>query len=135
MKKINILLLIITILLTAFYACKKEIIEPTLDAYIPAKTDANGGIWKTYILTNPTDVTIAEPKAITSPEYQLELGVLKGIWTTNLSAEKKAAVTYWGAGSVYRWNEIARELCAKYNIIIQNSLLRIRLMQRVLWHI
>ncbi len=115
MKKINIFLIIITISFTAFYACKKEIIEPTLDAYVPSIIETNAGIWKTYILTNPTDISVAEAKDVASAEYKAEVVKLKAI-VAAITAEQKMAIAYWGAGSVYRWNEIARELCAKYNV-------------------
>jgi hypothetical protein len=115
MKKINILLLILTISLSTFYACQKEIVEPTKAAYTPADLDVKGGTWKTYILAAPTDITLAAPKDISSPEYTAELTKLKAMVGT-LTTEQKTAVTYWGAGAVYRWNEIARELCARYNL-------------------
>ncbi len=115
MKKINILLAIIIVSITAFFACNKEIVEPTLDAYVPSKIETNAGTWKTYTLTATTDVSIADAKEITSVEYKAEVEKLKTTIAA-ITAAQKAAVTYWGAGSVYRWNEIARELCAKYNI-------------------
>jgi hypothetical protein len=102
-------------LLFLVFACQKEIIAPTLDAYVPVKTDANAGTWKTYILTTPSDVSIADAKDISSAEYKAEVALLKST-IANITTEQKTAVTYWGAGTVYRWNEIARELCAKYNI-------------------
>jgi hypothetical protein len=117
MKKINIfsIITILSISTVTFFACNKTIEEPTKDAYIAADLDTKAGTWKTMILTAPTDIAIADPKDITSAEYKAEVDKLKTTIAAVSSAEK-IAVTYWGAGSVYRWNEIARELCAKYNI-------------------
>ena len=103
------------VFVSVFYACNKTIEEPIKDAYIVADLDVKSGTWKTFVLATPTDVTIVDAKDITSAEYKAEVDKLKttiGAVTT----EQQTAVAYWGAGSVYRWNEIARELCAKYNI-------------------
>ncbi|WP_461103425.1 vanadium-dependent haloperoxidase [Spirosoma koreense] len=96
-------------------SCSKTIDEPQKAAYAPTNVDEKAGTWKTYILTAPTDVTVAAPAAINSATYQAELTSLKQK-ATGLTSEQQDAVTYWGAGAAYRWNEIGRELCARYNI-------------------
>lgn len=96
------------------YSCDKSIVEPTLEAYIPTNLDVNAGTWKPYLLTSASEIAIAEPKATNSPEYTAELNTLKTA-VANITPEQKKAVEYWGAGAVYRWNEIARELAARYN--------------------
>lgn len=96
-------------------SCTTGIDEPQKAAYAPANVDEKAGTWKTYILASPTEVAVAEPKAINSPEYLAELASLKQK-TTNLTGDQQDAVTFWGAGAAYRWNEIGRELCARYNI-------------------
>ncbi|GAA4458032.1 hypothetical protein GCM10023189_29680 [Nibrella saemangeumensis] len=98
----------------ALTACDKSIEEPLRVGYTPASVDDRAGTWKTYVLTSPTDVTLTAPKAVNSPEYQAELVSLKQL-SASLSREQQEAVAYWGAGAVYRWNEIARELAARYN--------------------
>ncbi len=115
MKKINILLSILIISLATFYACQKEIVEPNKAAYTPIDLDVKAGTWKTYVLATPNDITLADPKAVTSLEYQAEIAKLRTV-RSSLTTEQKSAVEYWGTGAVYRWNEIARELCAKYNL-------------------
>lgn len=111
MKKFIYTILILTI---SIFACKKEVIEPILNPYLPTKSDDNAGKWKTYILTSPDEVSVLAPSDVNSAEYKAELTALK----SNLASTdaQKDAVAYWGAGVVFRWNEIARELCAKYNI-------------------
>ncbi|MFD2570944.1 phosphatase PAP2 family protein [Spirosoma soli] len=96
-------------------SCDKSITEPQRVGYTPASVDEKAGTWKTYVLTSPTDVTLATPSATSSAEYQAELADLKSK-SASLSQEQQEAVVYWGAGAVYRWNEIARELAARYNV-------------------
>lgn len=103
------------VLCLAFSSCDKSITEPIIDAYIPVKLDENAGTWKTYILPSSNDVVVAEPKSVNSTEYQAELAALKTT-ISSITPENKTAIAYWGAGAVYRWNEIARELAARYNV-------------------
>ncbi len=95
-------------------ACDKTIEEPQRVGYSPVSVDDKAGTWKTYILASSSEITVPTPTAVTSTEYVAELATLKGL-STNLSQEQKEAVVYWGAGAAYRWNEIARELSARYN--------------------
>ncbi|GAB3950734.1 hypothetical protein GCM10028805_29370 [Spirosoma harenae] len=99
----------------AFISCDKSISEPQRVGYTPASVDEKAGTWKTYVLTAPTDVTVATPTTTASSQYVAELADLKAK-SASLTQEQQEAVVYWGAGAVYRWNEIARELCARYNI-------------------
>ncbi len=100
---------------TVLVSCDKTVTELVRPAYAPADIDAGAGTWKTYVLASPTAVTIAAPTAVTSAAYLTELTNLKNA-SSNLSDKQRAAVEYWGAGAAFRWNEIARELCAKYNL-------------------
>lgn len=96
-------------------SCDKSITEPLRTGYTPANVDATAGTWKTYVLTAPTDVTVAVPTATSSAAYQAELADLK-TKSASLTTDQQEAVVYWGTGAVYRWNEIARELAARYNV-------------------
>ncbi|WP_080238615.1 phosphatase PAP2 family protein [Spirosoma rigui] len=96
-------------------SCDKSIEEPQRVGYSPADVDAKAGSWKTYIITSPAAVTVATPSLTTSAEYQAELTDLKSK-SASLTPAQQEAVVYWGAGAVYRWNEIARELAARYNV-------------------
>lgn len=96
-------------------SCDKSIEEPQRVGYVPVSIDEKAGTWKTYVLTAPTDITLATPTTTSSTEYQAELTELKSKSTT-LSQQQQEAVAYWGAGAVYRWNEIAREMSARYNV-------------------
>jgi len=96
-------------------SCDKTINELQRVGYSPTSVDDKAGAWKTYILTAPTDVTLISPASTTSADYLAEVADLKSK-STSLTPEQQAAVVYWGAGAVYRWNEIAREMAARYNV-------------------
>ena len=115
MKKIHLSLILLLAFSLVISSCNKELEEPLREAYIPTKLDEKGGTWKTYMLTSAEEFPVAEPKAASSAEYQAEIAKLKTTVST-ITPENKKAVAYWGAGAVYRWNEIARELAARYNL-------------------
>ncbi len=100
-----------------FYSCSKDVDGRTDDiaALDPIKTDSNGGTWKTILLKRPDTFAVAAPAAITTPGYIGELNEIKGL-QRNMTGDQREMVKYWGAGSVLRWNEIMRELVAKYNL-------------------
>lgn len=102
-------------LVAVLISCDKTIDEPQRSAYAPASVDEKAGTWKTYMLTSSSEIPVADPKAVSSPEYIAELASLKQK-SASLTKDQQEAVSYWGAGAVYRWNEIARELSARYNI-------------------
>ena len=52
---------------------------------------------------------------VTNVNYVAELNEIKGL-QKNLSKEQDENIKYWAAGGVLRWNEIMRELVAKYNL-------------------
>jgi hypothetical protein len=114
MKKTLLKISILTLGLVGLIGCDKSIVEPTLEAYTPTKLDEKAGTWKPYILTSANQVVVAEPKAANSTEYAAELATLKTAVSV-ITPENKTAVAYWGAGAAFRWNEIARELAARYN--------------------
>ena len=113
--KIKTLLLIalVTVLGTS---CDKTLDLEVAEAYIPADLDINASNWKTYVLTSNSEVVVSAPKATSDPAYLKELDSLKNKIYPALTPANKDAIAYWGAGAVYRWNEIARELAAKYNV-------------------
>lgn len=118
MKKYSYFLLasaLIAALSATLVSCDKRIDELQPVAYTPASLDDKAGTWKPYVLTAPADVTIASPATASSAAYMDELASLK-VKSANLTQKQQQAVTYWGAGAVYRWNEIARELSARYNV-------------------
>ncbi len=97
-------------------SCSKEVEDAMFEAYAPSKIDVNGGSWKTFILTSPTEVSVAVPYLTSDAKYIREIDSLKSIVIPKLTTAQKEAVKFWGAGSVLRWNEIGRELAARYNL-------------------
>jgi PAP2 superfamily len=110
MKKI----LLISLLIGAT-SCDKTILEPTFTAYTPQSLDEKAGNWTQYILKKPEDPGLNLPTLITSKEYKEESQALLKTMDTVSQADKDN-IAYWSAGSMVRWNEIARELIAKYNV-------------------
>jgi membrane-associated phospholipid phosphatase len=100
-----------------FNFCSKDITGRTdnAPALTPSKTDINAGTWKTVLLTTPDEFAVAAPGAINTPDYIAQINEIKS-WQADLTDNEKQIVKYWSAGAVLRWNEILRELVAKYNL-------------------
>jgi PAP2 superfamily len=116
MKISKYIFLVLSISVFTLISCEKTITDPVITAQLPTNADLTAGSWKTYVLTNSSEVIVAAPKAATDAAYLKELDSLKSKILPVITPENKKAVAYWGAGSVYRWNEIARELAARYNV-------------------
>lgn len=99
-------------------ACSKQDINdrslnfPTLN---PSRTDANAGTWKLLLLSAPDEIAVPAPAAPSGPDYTAQLNEIRGL-QANLSGSGRSALRYWSAGAVLRWNEITRQLVAKYNL-------------------
>lgn len=115
MKSIQKLTVVAT-LLTALAACK----EPTIDeGILPftqiTETDPTGGSWRTVVLKSASEIVVPQPADVNSAAYQAELSAVKN-GLLSATPEQNEAVNRWTAGSVLRWNQIARQLVAKYNV-------------------
>ena len=100
-----------------FAGCSKSVLEtnkqfPLLQA---SNKDLQGGNWKTVLTFNKTDFQPAAPILATDPAYQKQLDEVASL-QQSMTAEDKENLNYWGAGAVLRWNEIIRQLVAKYNL-------------------
>lgn len=119
MKKTTLLYITIMIAaaITGQLSCNKTSSGRTDETapLTPAQTDIDAGLWKPVLLTGPTEFTVATPAAVTTPGYVAELNEIKAL-QKNISKEQEAKIAYWGAGGVLRWNELMRELVAKYNL-------------------
>ena len=107
--------LLLTIM-TIETSCKKSVTGRTdnAPALNPLTEDANAGTWKTILIKRPDTFAVAVPVATNTTLYIAELNEIKG-YQKNLSAEDQQAIKYWSAGGVFRWNEVMRDLVAKYN--------------------
>ena len=114
MKTYGLTILFLTCLF-GINACKEPTIdEGILPVIIPTSVDADGGTWQTIILSSAAAIPVPPPTAPTSDAYQQELTAIKnGILAS--TPEQNTAVNYWAVGGVVRWNQIARQLVAKYN--------------------
>lgn len=97
--------------------CSKEVLENNLQYKMltPINEDLNAGDWKPILISSPKDFACPTPISTSSPDYILQINEIKSI-QKEISAEEMSNLKYWGAGSVLRWNEIMRELVAKYNL-------------------
>lgn len=114
MKKINLFIALSGLLLW-LVACKEPVIDegiPPITA--PATVDADGGNWRTAVLRSAADISVPQPEAVTSAAYQGELATAKN-GVGGVTPEQNVAISYWAIGGVLRWNQIARQLMAKYN--------------------
>ncbi len=118
MKNITNLLLIFTLLAVGvFTSCEKDLpTQADYSGYTFASLDENGGTWTPVLLSSADQISIPAPDDVTSSTYLDELDALKTT-TANLTGDQRAAVAYWTNNPGLRWNEIALELIAKYNLI------------------
>ncbi len=118
MKKIFIIPSILIALVTVFVfqSCDEDL--PTNFAFDPyefSSLDENGGTWTPNLLTSSSQIGIPAPADAASAEFLAEVAAVKAA-SASLTGEQQAAVDYWGGDGLIRWNEIARELAAKYNL-------------------
>lgn len=96
--------------------CDKSIgpteVLPPLD---PSSLEPTAGAWRMIVLTGPTQIAVPAPTATTSAAYTAELDAIKTS-QANLTDAQRKAIAYWGGGGVMRWNQIVRELVARYNL-------------------
>ena len=81
----------------------------------PSSDDPGAGNWRMVVLTGPTQFTVPAPDAAGSASYAAELAAIKTAQASITDAQREA-IDYWSAGGVLRWNQILRELVARYNL-------------------
>ena len=102
--------------LLLFMSCKEKfpVSKPEFPALTFDNLDANGGAWKTVIINSSNNFLVDIPVNFDSEEYQQEVAQSKSIVNQRTYAQE-VAINHWASGGVLRWNQIARELVAKYN--------------------
>lgn len=110
-------IIILAVIATIIIACNKNVEGRTdnAPALQPSNIDLNAGTWKPVLLTGPAEFAVAVPSATNTPDYIAQINEIKS-WQAKLTDEEKNMVKYWSAGAVFRWNEIMRQLVAKYNL-------------------
>ncbi len=108
---------LVALFLLSLASCKKDIEFRTAHLPIlePKNIDLDAGSWKTVLLTRPDTFAIATPLDKSNANYIAELNEIKG-FQRNLTQDQSSNINYWAAGGVLRWNELIRELVAKYNL-------------------
>jgi hypothetical protein len=97
-------------------SCDKSV-QPTeiYPAVAPSSLDADAGTWKMIVMTGPDQIVVPDPASPVSAAYKAEIAALKTAQANETPAQREA-VAYWSSGGVLRWNEIERELVARYNL-------------------
>jgi len=100
----------------ASIGCSKDIpTQETLTPSSPSGADANAGTWSMIVLNGPTQFEVPAPAPTSSEAYQAELAAIKSAQATLTDAQRQA-IDYWAGGGVLRWNQVMRELVARYNL-------------------
>ena len=100
----------------ALASCDR-VVQPTetLPPLEAASLDADAGSWSMLLLSGPDQFAVAAPAATTSDAYLAELAAIKVAQSRMTDAQRRAAA-YWAGGGVLRWNQIQRELVARFNV-------------------
>jgi membrane-associated phospholipid phosphatase len=94
-----------------------DAVRPTevLPPLAPASLDADAGEWRMLVLAGPEQTPVPAPAAVASEAYRAELETVRAAQARATAAQRRA-VAYWSGGGVLRWNQIQRELVARYNL-------------------
>ncbi|HEY8936383.1 MAG TPA: phosphatase PAP2 family protein [Cyclobacteriaceae bacterium] len=100
----------------AIVSCDKEVnYTESLPALTPSSEDETAGNWTMLLMTSPTQVALAKPYDDTMKLYLAEIAAVKKL-QGELNNSQRKAIAYWSGGGVVRWNQIFRELVARYNL-------------------
>lgn len=96
-------------------SCNKDITERQVPEFEPVNLDTAGGKWKTVHLSSSNEIAVAAPDAVGSAAYKAEMDQIVAL-QANVSAADSRLVQQWKSSGVIKWNEVARELVAVYNL-------------------
>ena len=100
----------------ALNGCDKSVSPlPPLPPLEPSSTEPTAGSWRMVLLTSASQIAVPVPAAPTSDAYKAELATIKSL-QANLTSAQRSAIQYSSGGGVMRWNQILRELVARYNL-------------------
>src|SRR5438445_6929916 len=104
------------VLVLVIAACDNTITStealPPLEA---ASLDSTAGSWRMIVLSGPAQFTVAAPAAETSAAYAAELAAIKSA-QSKLTTAQRSSIAYWAGGGVLRWNQLVRDLVARFNL-------------------
>lgn len=116
-KSLKIFIIYACVSVMSVISCEPELPQfASYSAYEFTAVDEDAGTWTPILISDPDTIAIAAPEDVSSTAYQTELASLKTT-LANLNGDQKSAVNYWTNNPIIRWNEIALELAAKYNLI------------------
>lgn len=95
--------------------CKDIDLTEKLSPQTPLNIDANAGTWKPIVLSSNNQIPVAVPSDVTSDAYKAELASIKDLQSKLTSTQRKS-IEYWSGGGILRWNQIFRELVARFNL-------------------
>src|SRR5438132_1674280 len=104
--------------LSVIVSCNKEVTNTEgLIPLQPANVDSNAGTWRSVFVASYTKYagSVPAPADTSTTAYKTELASIKNLQSVLTSGQQKA-IDYWSDGGVLRWNQIFRELVAKYNL-------------------
>jgi hypothetical protein len=100
----------------ATFACSQDLrTTEDLPPRAPGSTDPGAGNWRMLVLSGPAQIAVAPPAAASSDAYKAELEAIKAAQAGITDAQRRS-IEYWSGGAVLRWNQILRELVARYNL-------------------
>ena len=95
--------------------CGQDLTTPDPVAVNRAALDADAGTWRMIVLTSADQVPVPAPADAASAAYRAELAQVSAAQRALTDAQRDA-IAYWSSGGVTRWNEILRELVARFNL-------------------
>jgi hypothetical protein len=117
MKIRYIHILIIVLVAGLSHSCLEEMPRYLeFEDYVFSSLDESGGSWKGFLVENPGAIEIPVPFLEGTAALAEEIQQIRQAQAT---ADKSMTerTKYWSSNPILRWNEIALELAAKYNLI------------------
>jgi membrane-associated phospholipid phosphatase len=93
-------------------ACQSDVVQPVDPEFRPSAFDEQGALW-TPLLAADTAVYASLPPPISHTASDVEAAVAA---FQGASDQDRADIREWNAGALIRWNTIACDLVAKYNV-------------------
>jgi membrane-associated phospholipid phosphatase len=96
-------------------SCGSDLTSPDPVPVSRTALDATAGTWRTIVLASADQVPVAPPADAASGAYRAEIAEVVAA-QRSLNDDQRDRVAYWGAGGVTRWNEVMREMVARFNL-------------------
>jgi len=112
------ILLTVAVIISLPLSCNKNVdSKETLFALTPTNADTNAGTWKVVAVPSylKYSTSVPTPADTSTAAYKTELTGIKNLQSV-LTSGQRDAIAYWSDGGVLRWNQIFRELVARYNL-------------------